>query len=64
MSDRGRQRRAEDAEWAALEPSQRHEKLMAELIGEVRRIRQIVVAAWVLTWISVAIVVLSALANS
>lgn len=46
----------EDQEWAALSPDRRQEHLMAELIGEVVRIRQIVVAWWWLLWIGAAVV--------
>lgn len=49
----------EDAEWAGLSPSERQEQLLAELIGETVRIRQIVVAWWWLLWLGVVIVGLS-----
>lgn len=49
----------EDADWASLPADERQEQLLAELVGEAVRIRQIVVAWWWLFWLGVVIVGLS-----
>lgn len=61
ISNRRRDRALEDAEWASLSPDQRQDQLMTELIEEVTRIRQIVVAWWWLFWIGVTVVTLGVL---